>query len=414
VIAKCKLWIIGSGIVGLCVAHELVRRQVPVGIVSAHWGEERASYGNAGHIAVEQVETLADPRMLKSLPSRLFSRGGPAAFPIRDLFTWLPFGLKYIRRSTPSQFSRNSVALETLMNGALGAWQQLALNLGDSALLKTNGHYVAYESKRTAARGSDHWQNANLGMVSAEPLDINTLRLIEGSLHATLHGGVRFVGSGQVQSPPLILDRLESALQSQGVEFRTAEVKNITKDADTFKLLLRDSSAIDASAVVIAAGARSHELLKPFNLKIPLIAERGYHLEGPVAGTWDIDGPVVFEDRHVVVSRFNDRLRATSFVEFAHHRSPPDLRKWQRLNRHLEELGIPMGGPRIPWMGARPTLPDYLPALGQTRHVPGLWTAFGHQHLGLTLAPITARYLAQMICGEKTMIDLSPFSVDRF
>jgi D-amino-acid dehydrogenase len=65
-------------------------------------------------------------------------------------------------------------------------------------------------------------------------------------------------------------------------------------------------------------------------------------------------------------------------------------------------------------MGARPTLPDYLPALGQTRHVPGLWTAFGHQHLGLTLAPITARYLAQMICGEKTMIDLSPFSVDRF
>src|SRR3546814_14181331 len=81
------------------------------------------------------------------------------------------------------------------------------------------------------------------------------------------------------------------------------------------------------------------------------------------------------------VTRFADTVQAASFVEFHSPGAPPDPRKWYRLERHVRELGLPFNPPFTRWMGARPTLPDYLPAIGRSRRVGTLVYAFGHQHL---------------------------------
>ena len=65
-------------------------------------------------------------------------------------------------------------------------------------------------------------------------------------------------------------------------------------------------------------------------------------------------------------------------------------------------------------MGARPTLPDYLPAIGRSGKADNLFYAFGHQHLGLTLAPITARLIGTLARGETPALDLAPFDINRF
>jgi glycine/D-amino acid oxidase-like deaminating enzyme len=114
----------------------------------------------------------------------------------------------------------------------------------------------------------------------------------------------------------------------------------------------------------------------------------------------------------MIVTRFGDRLRASSFVEFGREDSAPDKRKWARLKRHCAELGLPMRGPLREWMGARPTLPDYLPAIGTGEG--GLVYAFGHQHLGLTLAALTSELVADLVTGRKSAIDLGPFNLGRF
>jgi D-amino-acid dehydrogenase len=66
------------------------------------------------------------------------------------------------------------------------------------------------------------------------------------------------------------------------------------------------------------------------------------------------------------------------------------------------------------WFGSRPTLPDYLPAIGKLPGFENIYYAFGHNHLGLTQAPITSECLAREISGEASDIDLSPFSITRF
>ncbi len=148
--------------------------------------------------------------------------------------------------------------------------------------------------------------------------------------------------------------------------------------------------------------------------RAPLIAERGYHVRAP-ADRWPAQlPPLVFEDRSMIVTRYAECVQAASFVEFGSPDAPPDPRKWQRLERHVAELGLPLRGPFARWMGARPTLPDYLPAIGRSRRVPNLLYAFGHQHLGLTLAPVTAEIVSALVRGGPVPVDLAPFAVERF
>jgi D-amino-acid dehydrogenase len=409
-----KVWVIGGGIVGLSVAYALARRQVEVGVIAAGWNEECASFGNAGHIATEQVDTLTDPNLLPTIPSRLFSRGGPVAFPIKDWSTWLPFGLRFLKASNRHAFEKNSALLRSLMADALPAWQRLVYDLNEPQLLIKEGHRVIYESKESAQRGIAQWRNARLGDVTLDELVPSELDEFNEFLKVKIYGGLQFFGSAQVQSPPRVLKTLRAALEKLGVECLTGRV-HIKRTINEHFLIHRDQGdPLVCKQLVVAAGAHSKSLLKPLGLKVPIIAERGYHLEGQRGSEWTQRGPVVFEDRNVVVTGFVERLRSTSFVEFAHIDSPPDLRKWQRLDRHINDLGVPMNGPRAPWMGARPTLPDYLPVLGHTRLYPNVWTAFGHQHLGLTLAPVSAELLAQAIIGQTAIGALQGFSIDRF
>ena len=75
-------------------------------------------------------------------------------------------------------------------------------------------------------------------------------------------------------------------------------------------------------------------------------------------------------------------------------------------------LDVPEDAPM--WMGCRPTLPDSLPAIGRLRCAPGIIAAFGHQHLGLTLAAITGELVASIASGTPASVDLSPFAIERF
>ena len=66
------------------------------------------------------------------------------------------------------------------------------------------------------------------------------------------------------------------------------------------------------------------------------------------------------------------------------------------------------------WFGERPLTPDSLPVLGRSPHFGNAFYAFGHSHMGLTWGPTTGRLLSELLSGNKSNIDLSPFRADRF
>ncbi|MBV8261867.1 MAG: FAD-binding oxidoreductase, partial [Paraburkholderia sp.] len=62
----------------------------------------------------------------------------------------------------------------------------------------------------------------------------------------------------------------------------------------------------------------------------------------------------------------------------------------------------------------RPTLPDYLPMIGEMRGARNVFVATGHQHLGLTLGPLSGELVAQLMVRDTPAVDLAPFRIDRF
>jgi D-amino-acid dehydrogenase len=199
-----------------------------------------------------------------------------------------------------------------------------------------------------------------------------------------------------------VLDRLRSAFRGRGgtIERRTAS--------------LADARRMGADLCVVAAGIRSAALMRELGHRTPMIAERGYHIQSAGALWPEALTSVIFEERALVATRFRSGLRATSFIEFTHPDAPPDPRKWARLNSHARALGLPFDAPIATWYGSRPTLPDYLPAIGRSTRDPHVLYAFGHQHLGLTLGPLTGELVASLACDGKATLDIAPFSAERF
>jgi D-amino-acid dehydrogenase len=177
---------------------------------------------------------------------------------------------------------------------------------------------------------------------------------------------------------------------------------------------LDGGSVCEAEGVLVAAGAWAGQVMRSLGVAAPVIGERGYSVQSADHG-WDESlPPTVFEEHSMVVSRFTSGLRASSFVEFGSPDAPGDPRKWRVLERRLGDLGIRFSPEPDRWVGPRPTLPDYLPAIGRLERDPRILYAFGHQHLGLTMSAITSELTASLAQGVEPAIDLKPFRIERF
>ncbi|MDQ8757795.1 FAD-binding oxidoreductase [Sphingosinicella sp. LHD-64] len=397
--------VIGGGVIGSAAALALQQRGIATRLVDPDPEWRGASRGNAGLIAINECDPLASLATLRAMPGMLFSRGGPVCLPWREIGTWLPFGLRLIAASGPARFAAGRRALGALLSEALPAWRRLTAEVAVPELLRERGHYIVWESAETARKGRSALPADPVTFHDATPDELTTIR----SLVRTATQAVRFEDTAQIVD----LDRLAEAMAARFAALGGARLRGRAR-LDGRGIRLETGEWLEADAVLVAAGPASGEVLRPLGHRVPIIAERGYHIQA-AAPAWPEDMPsILFEDRSMFVTRFRTGLRATSFVEFGRAESPPDPRKWARLRRHAADVGLPFEGPVAEWMGARPTLPDYLPAIGRSTRADNVFYAFGHQHLGLTLAAMTGETIAAVVAGEPPALDLAPFDLDRF
>ena len=96
---------------------------------------------------------------------------------------------------------------------------------------------------------------------------------------------------------------------------------------------------------------------------------------------------------------------------------PMDANRRARALERAAESEVPgvlAGAGRERWVGMRPITPDGLPVLGRLPRTDNVYVATGHQMLGLTLAPSTGKAMAELILEGASVVDLTPFSPERF
>lgn len=412
--ANHDIVVIGAGIIGLASALSLSRQGRRVLMLDKQEPGMGASYGNAGHMATEQVFPIADASILMRLPKMLLDPMGPLRLDWRHFPKALPWFTRLLWNLRPEPYQASVAGIRSLNEASLGAWRRLLESVNGRHLLKEDGSFLVYEEENSReaiealkARMADQ-------QVASECWQGEAIREIAPQLSERIRGGLFFPETAHVVNPRQIIDTLVNAARTQGVQFHQDEALSGKVEDQGVRLSMANSPTIRANKVLVACGAHSASLTADLTgIKVPLDTERGYHLMLPREHE-RLPVAITSLERRFIMTPMDEGLRLAGTVEFAGLHRPPNMqRAWQlhRLSEGLFKTTLDMADAR-PWMGFRPSLPDSLPIIDSAKDGKVL-LAFGHHHLGLTQAAVTAELIANLATqGESSTSPTMPSQLD--
>ncbi|MGE3627693.1 MAG: NAD(P)/FAD-dependent oxidoreductase, partial [Hyphomicrobiales bacterium] len=239
-------------------------------------------------------------------------------------------------------------------------------------------------------------------------------RQLEPSVSEAYQCGVYLPDEGMIVDPGALLHACVAALRKGGARFVKADVRGIEFGSDCPVSLKTSEGPLPFRSLVIAAGAWSARLAAVLDGHVPLETQRGYHVMLPDSGV-ELRRPVVAADAKCFITPMEHGLRVAGTVEFAGLEASPDMRRADALVRHARRMFPQLSVERkAEWMGHRPCLPDTIPVIGRSPRFRNVFYAFGHGHLGLTGAPMTAQLISDLVLERPAAIDVSPYRFDRF
>ena len=360
-----QVLILGGGLMGLAIAHQLARRGCSVTVLSRR-RNEAAGFVAAGMLAPHAEGLTGDLLRLGQLSLERIPR-------------WVA---------------------------------QIEADSGLPCGLRATGIVVPFKD----AKERDRYATAAFG----EALNRQRLEQLLPGIAPDWKAGLLFDQDGQIDNRRQLMRALESACVDRGVNFQEGvEVLNLLRhDGRLHGVQTRDSegllSTLTCTKAVLCSGAWSAQLLPElpvFPVKgqmVSLQTPRGalrHVIFGP--GTYLVpreDGLVVVGATSEPEAGFNEGLTPQGQKSLNQGIAAllPDAVNWPPMER---------------WWGFRPCTPDEGPLLGQGP-IPGLWLACGHHRNGVLLAAITTELLADAITHQATSSEatrmLHAFRWDRF
>ncbi|WP_105101567.1 NAD(P)/FAD-dependent oxidoreductase [Microbulbifer pacificus] len=406
--------VIGAGIVGVAVAEQLQYRGHKVTLIDRESPGRGCSYGNAGHFATDVVLPLANMKTILSVPKLLMDPLGPLSIRWSYFHKALPWLMRFAMAAAPGNVERSCQHLRALNGRSIESYDRLLGRTGLTDLMTKRGALTVYERPDSAHRNQSTVDLLKGYGVEIQSLAADEIRALEPALGPAVAGGLYFPRTAHTTNPYRLVTCLAQSFMCGGGETLRDEVVGLENASGSVDIRLSSGKKISAQRLVIATGSWSKKFAQQLGYRVPLDTERGYHLMLPNAGC-ELTRPLVSFERSFVMTPMEEGLRLAGTVELAGLEAEPNYARADILFKHAQSLlpGIENRG-ATRWMGFRPSLPDSLPVLGIAPENPRLAFAFGHQHLGLTQAAITAELVADQLEGKAPEIDLSPFSIKRF
>lgn len=411
-----RVGVVGAGIIGSALACTLQSQGYAVSLIDDSEDAARASYGNAGFLATELIEPLATKASVRAAPGMWWRSDQPLSIPITHMPHLAPWLWRFLRAASDRRAAGGRAALSILNQRSVGAWQRLLSDYGLETMLERCGYLMTWESPKGREAATRHAAHLARWGVACSLLDSEAVREREPALSRSISHALYFPEAHRVIDPQQILSALQDGFVARGGQWLRARVGGLSPEADGVRCHFEDGDDAVFDRIAICAGAWSHQLLRSLNVRVPLETERGYHL------TFGSQAPslrhaVGSAERRVVLNDLRSGLRIVGFTELAGLERPPEPGHFDVLARHAKALlaeGDGLGEVVSRWMGFRPSLPDSLPVIDQLPAHPRVLCAFGHQHLGVTQAAITAELLSERMTSGDAAIDLSPYSITRF
>jgi D-amino-acid dehydrogenase len=368
-----------------------------VAVVEPNEPGSGASYGNAGTIADYAIIPVGTPSVLWNFLSLLLDADSPLAIRKAALPTLFPWLARFAYESLPHRYRDNARRIAELVSDASSAWTELAAEIGAADLLTAKGClYLYHTDKAFRAASSDIQLRRSYG-VSQELLSANDALRLEPRLPRFEGGGLFFPKAINFTDPGQVMGLLSAAVRRASVDFIKASATCIAREREGVRVVAAPFE-VRARTVVIAAGAHSGKLAAVIGDPVPLDTERGYHVEYDMADS-PIERPICPAIQGFYLCPMRGRLRVAGMVELGGLAAPANPQLLQSLTRNARRIFPELGAPSRSWLGFRPSMPDSVPVIRPSKGGRDVIFAFGHGHIGLTLAPRTARLVSAMLAS---------------
>jgi D-amino-acid dehydrogenase len=417
---KRRVLIIGGGIIGLSTAYYCVRRGWEVTVVERGSAQrDGCSFQNAGMVVPSHFIPLAAPGMVALGLKWMWNPESPFCIKPRASARLLGWLWKFWRAATPQRVRRAAPLLRDLNLASRALYEELAATIGNDFGLVKNGLLMLCQTQQGLDEEAKIAAQAVALGLPVQVLDARQTAALDPQVRMSVAGSVYFPKDCHLQ-PDRLLAALQARLVAAGVQFLWDSEVTGWRQGSGCRLqavCLAGGRELPAEEYVLCGGSWSPGIVRELGLKLPLQAGKGYSLTLPRPRQLPQICAILTEAR-LAVTPMGGALRFGGTLEISglnHDINPARVRGIINAvpGYYPDFTPADFDGLR-PWCGLRPCSPDGLPYLGRSGMFSNLTLATGHAMMGMSLGPITGSLVAGIISGDRSQMDLSLLSPDRY
>lgn len=411
-----KVVIVGGGVIALCSAYYSLKRGFAVTIIVREAASgDNCSMGNAGMIVPSHFIPLAAPGMISKGLRWMLNPESPFFVKPRlniDLMRW---GWLFYRHSTGQHVEKSSSLLRDLNLESRRLFGELAKDeafglVKRGLLMLCNTAKGLHEESLVAQAARD------IGL-EAEVLDAAATAKADPDITMNVAGSVYFPQDCHLD-PARFMAAMRQKIIELGGEFKNnTTIDKIETRDQKVTAVVGSGRRFEAEQFVIACGSWSAKLLKLVGLNLPLQAGKGYSLSLPSPPELP-QLCSIFAEAKVAITPMGTNLRFGGTMEVGGldlSINPARVNGIVKsINAYFPKFSADDFSNIIPWAGLRPVSPDGIPYLGKVSTLPNLTVATGHAMMGLSLAPVSGRLVADLLAGDEPFRPIDALAPGRF
>jgi len=407
-----KIAVVGAGIVGICTSYFLQQSGFKVTLIDKEEPGSMTSYGHACTFADYANVPVNSPSLFKNIPSMLFREDGPLSVDLFYVLKNLPWTFKFLKNCRKKKVEEIASSLASLLEHARISYEHIFEEVNVSKYIKNEENIYIYESQLAYKESSYSSLLRKKNNIEVKELSKKEIHDLEPNLAPVYYAGQLFIGSRHTTNPLAISKKIFESFLQGGGEYLKKHVRNVLQNDDSVEITL-DQQKIEFDEIVISAGAWSNTIANMVGESFPLDTERGYHVLFENDQQL-ISRPVGWSQSGFYLVQIEEGIRAAGTVEIAGLIKPPNQKRLDMIEREARKILPQLGKVKSTWMGRRPTLPDAMPVIGRSVKNKNILYAFGHQHIGWTLAAVTGKAINELVKGIQPNFDIKAFSPNRF
>lgn len=409
--------VIGGGIIGLSSAYYLQQAGWQVTVIDKGNRRNNCSTGNAGYICPSHFVPLATPGIVAQGMKWMLNSRSP--FYVQPRLSWplIEWGLQFMRSATAQHVQNSARPLRDIALFSMACYEELKKEPGFDFFYAHDGMLEAVQTAENAHHAQETAAQARDLGLDAEWLDKDGVKAIEPDVDMNIRGAIWFRCDAHC-NPEQLVQNLEQVLLQKGAKLLTdTEVTGFERKNGRISSVATPAEKHEADLVVLATGSWSREMAAKLDLKLPLVAGRGYSFLTDIE-QFPLRRPVILTEGRVAVSPFEKQIRFGGTMEITAIDSPPRYKRVEGIVQSARDffpgLQLEQPKPEEIWYGYRPCSADGLPYIGRLQKKPNVIVATGHSMLGLSLGAGTGKLVAELAEEKVGSVDLGSFRVERF